>query len=148
MQPLTVYAPPGGTVVTSVMPGTSARPPTVTRYPMLPEANNAPLDNTVYKCAPSGYMVGPIGYHCTPACKDSALWRSDYGDCATYRGSKLTDSIWKDYCGSDKDIAGVPAAVACPVSCGTCGIGMCYEGALFQRCKLSTYSTDTFEAQA
>lgn len=39
----------------------------------------------------------------------------------------------------------VPAAVACPVSCGTCGIGMCYEGALFKRCKLSTYSTDVEE---
>lgn len=103
MEPLTVYAPPGGTVVTTVLPGTSSRPPVPTRYAFLPEADNAPIDNTAYKvaraikhfffsgvqrmthapwqCSPSGYMVGPIGYHCTPACKDSALWRSDYGDC-------------------------------------------------------------------
>lgn len=106
MQPLTVYAPPGGTVVSSVVPGTSARPPIPTRYAMLPEANNAPLDNTVYKCAPSGYMIGPVGYHCTPACKDSGLWRSDFGGCELYRDTPITSGGFKDYCGSDKDIAG------------------------------------------
>jgi len=37
----------------------------------------------------------------------------------------------------------VPAAVACPVSCGTCGIGVCYKNDKFQGCSLSTYSTDT-----
>jgi hypothetical protein len=142
MQPLTVYAPPGGAVVSSVMPGTAARPPIPTRFATLPEADDAPLDNTVYQCQPSGYMVGPVGYHCTPACKDSALWRSDYGDCSIYQGG-ITGGGFKDYCGSDKDIAGVPAAVACPVSCGTCGIGVCYKNDKFQGCSLSTYSTDT-----
>ncbi|EKX50599.1 hypothetical protein GUITHDRAFT_161834 [Guillardia theta CCMP2712] len=124
MQPLTVYAPPGGAV--------------------LPEADNAPLDNTVYQCQPSGYMIGPVGYHCTPACKDSALWRSDYGDCSVYR-SAIKPGGFKDYCGSDKDIAGVPATVACPVSCGTCGIGLCYVKEKFKACKLSTYSTEESE---
>jgi len=142
MEPLTVYAPPGGTVVTTVLPGTSARPPVPTRYAFLPEADNAPIDNTAYKCAPSGYMVGPIGYHCTPACKDSALWKSDYGDCSMYRDTGLTSSGFKDYCGVDHDIAGIPAAVACPVSCGTCGLGTCYENSGFKKCRLSTYSTD------
>ena len=141
MQPLTVYAPPGGMVVSSVMPGTAARPPIPTRFASLPEADEAPLDNTVYQCQPSGYMVGPVGYHCTPACTDSALWRSDFGDCSVYRAT-FTPGGFKDYCGTDKDIAGVPAAVACPVSCGTCGIGLCYENGKFKSCKLSTYSTD------
>ena len=49
MEPLTVYAPPGGDVVTTVLPGTSARPPIPTRYAFLPEADNAPIDNTAYK---------------------------------------------------------------------------------------------------
>eukprot|EP00293_Proteomonas_sulcata_P010388 CAMPEP_0184292462 /NCGR_PEP_ID=MMETSP1049-20130417/4241_1 /TAXON_ID=77928 /ORGANISM="Proteomonas sulcata, Strain CCMP704" /LENGTH=308 /DNA_ID=CAMNT_0026600247 /DNA_START=37 /DNA_END=963 /DNA_ORIENTATION=- len=146
MQPLTVYAPPGGTVVSSVMPGTSARPPIPTRFAQLPEADNSPLDNTVYQCQPSGYMVGPTGYHCVPACKDSSLWRSDYGDCSVYRSTPITEGAFKDYCGADKDIAGVPAAVACPVSCGTCGIGLCYEHDKFKSCKLSTYSTDVDES--
>ena len=147
MQPLTVYAPPGGTVVSSVMPGTAARPPIPTRFASLPEADEAPLDNTVYQCQPSGYMVGPVGYHCTPACTDSALWRSDFGDCSVYRAT-FTPGGFKDYCGTDKDIAGVPAAVACPVSCGTCGIGLCYENGKFKSCKLSTYSTDEVDEES
>jgi len=142
MEPLTVYAPPGGTVLSSVMPGTAARPPIPTRFASLPEADEAPLDNTAYQCQPSGYMVGPVGYHCTPACKDSVLWRSDFGDCSTY-----TDTF-KDYCGADKDIAGVPAAVACPVSCGTCGIGLCYTNDRFKSCTLSTYSTDDVDEES
>ena len=147
MEPLTVYAPPGGTVVSSVMPGTSARPPIPTRFASLPEADEAPIDNTVYQCQPSGYMVGPVGYHCTPACTDSAMWRSDFGGCSVYR-STFTPGGFKDYCGSDKDIAGIPAAVACPVSCGTCGIGMCYENGKFKSCKLSTYSTDETDVES
>ena len=55
-------------------------------------------------------------------------------------------SGFKDYCGVDKDIAGIPASVACPVSCGTCGIGLCYENEIFAHCDLSTYSTDGTEA--
>ena len=105
MEPLTVYAPPGGTVVSSVMPGTAARPPIPTRFASLPEADEAPIDNTVYQCQPSGYMVGPVGYHCTPACTDSAMWRSDFGDCSVYR-STYTPGGFKDYCGTDKDVAG------------------------------------------
>jgi len=105
MEPLTVYAPPGGTVVSSVMPGTAARPPIPTRFASLPEADESPLDNTVYQCQPSGYMVGPVGYHCTPACTDSAMWRSDFGDCSVYRAT-FTPGGFKDYCGTDKDIAG------------------------------------------
>mmetsp|Transcript_18147 Transcript_18147/g.43743 ORF Transcript_18147/g.43743 Transcript_18147/m.43743 type:complete len:315 (+) Transcript_18147:115-1059(+) len=141
MEPLTVYAPPGGDVVSSIVPGTAARPPIPTRFASLPESDNSPIDNTVYQCQPSGYMVGPVGYHCTPACKDSALWRSDYGDCSIYRRSYSGGGI-KDYCGADKDIAGIPAAVACPVSCGTCGIGLCYVKDKFKKCHLSTYSTE------
>jgi len=143
MEPLTVYAPPGGTVVSSVMPGTAARPPIPTRFAYLPEADGmyvhnvrmfvyvcvhrnthpnthryiyththkhthteSPIDNTVYQCQPSGYMVGPVGYHCTPACTDSAMWRSDFGDCSIYRAT-YTPGGFKDYCGADKDIAGV-----------------------------------------
>mmetsp|Transcript_43196 Transcript_43196/g.86675 ORF Transcript_43196/g.86675 Transcript_43196/m.86675 type:complete len:319 (-) Transcript_43196:125-1081(-) len=147
MEPLTVYAPPGGDVVSSIVPGTAARPPIPTRFPQLPEADNSPVDNTVYQCQPSGYMVGPVGYHCTPACKDSALWRSDYGDCSIYRRSYSGGGI-KDYCGADHDIAGIPAAVACPVSCGTCGIGLCYEHDRFKKCHLSTYSTEQEDEEA
>jgi len=146
MEPLTVYAPPGGTVVSSVMPGTAARPPIPTRFASLPEADEAPLDNTVYQCQPSGYMVGPVGYHCTPACTDSVMWRSDFGDCSIYRAT-YTPGGFKDYCGTDKDIAGIPAAVACPVSCGTCGIGLCYENDKFKSCTLSTYSTDEIDEE-
>ena len=43
---------------------------------------------------------------------------------------------------------GIPAAVACPVSCGTCGIGLCYEDNKFKSCKLSTYSTDELDEEA
>ncbi len=59
MEPLTVYAPPRGTVLTSVLPGTAARPPVPTRYAFLPEADNAPLDNTAYKAAPLRGAEGP-----------------------------------------------------------------------------------------
>jgi|Laugrefabdmm15dn_1035133.scaffolds.fasta_scaffold488417_1 hypothetical protein len=45
MEPLTVYAPPGGTVVSSVMPGTAARPPIPTRFAYLPEADGTYVRN-------------------------------------------------------------------------------------------------------
>ena len=53
MEPLTVYAPPGGTVVSSVMPGTAARPPIPTRFAYLPEADGMYVHNVrmfVYVC--------------------------------------------------------------------------------------------------
>jgi hypothetical protein len=43
---------------------------------------------------------------------------------------------------------GIPAAVACPVSCGTCGIGLCYVNGKFKSCKLSTYSTDETDVES
>ena len=64
MEPLTVYAPPGGTVVTTVLPGTSSRPPVPTRYAFLPEADNAPIDNTAYKVQ---YFVPTSDIHSKPA---------------------------------------------------------------------------------
>jgi hypothetical protein len=70
----------------------------------------------VYQCQPSGYMVGPVGYHCTPACTDSAMWRSDFGDCSIYRAT-YTPGGFKDYCGADKDIAGEHALPAHASAC-------------------------------
>ena len=60
-------------------------------------------------------------------------------------GVPLTPSRGDD-CGEYD--AGVPAAVACPVSCGTCGIGLCYENGKFKSCKMSTYSTDETDEES
>ena len=73
----------------------------------------------------------------------TACARAPAGLGSVYRDTGLTSSGFKDSCGVDHDVAGVPAAVACPVSCGTCGLGTCYEGSVFKKCRLSTYSTDS-----
>mmetsp|Transcript_2434 Transcript_2434/g.6605 ORF Transcript_2434/g.6605 Transcript_2434/m.6605 type:complete len:250 (+) Transcript_2434:1293-2042(+) len=73
-----------------------------------------------------------LGCKQTPACVDRWDWRGPYGGCPAYRD-------WKrrlGWCDNDHDVFGVPASVACPVSCDTCPLGMCFDiySNQFSRC--------------
>ncbi|EKX39485.1 hypothetical protein GUITHDRAFT_154428 [Guillardia theta CCMP2712] len=76
---------------------------------------------------PGTAVVVPIcddfGCYSLDACVDRYDFRSRYGGCEVY--ADWTKRM--GYCDDDVDAFGVPASQACPVSCDTCSIGMCFE---------------------
>lgn len=78
-------------------------------------------------------LVAPVYLHATAM----MLARSGVPLAARLTCAFLALQLW----------AGIPAAVACPVSCGTCGIGLCYDNDKFKSCKLTTYSNDEVDEE-
>ena len=85
-----------------------------------------------------------LGCYQMNACVDRFDFQTEYGGCEVYRD-------WTQrmgYCNDDKDAFGVKASMACPVSCDSCALGMCFtpsnnemiacdgDGQVFKFCSL------------
>ena len=85
--------------------------------PMLPPSVRVVAANTVVvptACDPQ------FGCRQNLACIDRWDWLGPYGGCDAY-------ADWSrrmGWCENDYDVFGIPASVACPVSCDTCSLGM------------------------
>ena len=89
-----------------------------------------------------------LGCYQMNACVDRFDFQTEYGGCEVYRD-------WTQrmgYCNDDKDAFGVKASMACPVSCDSCALGMCFtpsnndmiacdgDGQVFKFCSLFSSS--------
>jgi len=66
-----------------------------------------------------------LGCYQMNACVDRWDYQTEYGGCEVY--GDWTQRM--GYCEEDKDAFGVLASMACPVSCDSCALGMCFQPA-------------------
>lgn len=66
-----------------------------------------------------------LGCYQMNACVDRWDFQTEYGGCEVY--GDWTQRM--GYCEEDADAFGVKASMACPVSCDSCALGMCFKPA-------------------